>query len=362
MKCIRWTSRTINSINPLLLASLSLALLLTACSNVATERPGSDAASAPAGASQPQVMAVVGGEEISRSEVEEAVAADLLKLEQQQHQALEEGLEQAVSRKVLEIEAASRDLAVEELVQQEVEEQIEAPTDAQVDAFYEERKAQIQQPKEEVADQIRDFLQQQGMQEKFGQLISDLRAKYEVRTFLEPFRVAVEAAGSPAKGPEDAEVTIVAFSDFQCPFCSRVNPTLDKVLETYGDSVRLVFRQFPLGIHPQARKASEAALCAHEQGKFWEMHDALFADQRNLAVPALKEKAASLGLDAGVFDACLDEGKFEAKVEEDFEAGRRAGVSGTPAMFINGRFLSGAQPYEEFAKIIDDELGRSGAG
>ena len=358
MECIRWSSKEIDRAKPTFLAGLSVALLLAACGNVQAERPEGGADAAVADTAQPQVMAVVGGEEISRSEVEDAVAADLLKLKQQQHQTLEEGLEQAISRKLLDLEAASRGLTVEELVQQEVEEKIETPTDEQVDAFYEERKDQIQQPKEQVADRIRQFLQQQGLQERFGELVAGLREKYEVRSLLDPFRVEIAAADSPSKGPEDAPVTIIEFSDFQCPFCSRVNPALDKVLETYGDDVRVVFRQFPLGIHPQAPKAAEAALCAHEQGKFWEMHDALFADQRNLQVPALKEKAASLGIDTEAFNACLDEDRYADKVEEDFEAGRRAGVSGTPALFINGRFLSGAQPFEEFARIIDDELKR----
>ena len=158
-------------------------------------------------------------------------------------------------------------------------------------------------------------------------------------------------------GPIDAPVTIVEFSDFQCPFCSRVIPTLKQIEESYGDKVRLVFRQFPLHrLHPQAQKAAEASLCADDQGKFWEMHDAMFADQRGLAVDSLKAKAAELELDTATFDECLDSGKYAERIETDLAEGAAVGVTGTPAMFINGRFLSGAVPYEQIAAVIDQEL------
>ena len=123
------------------------------------------------------------------------------------------------------------------------------------------------------------------------------------------------------------------------------------------DKVRIVFRQFPLtSIHPQAQKAAEASLCAADQDKFWEMHDAMFQDQSNLQIDKLKEKAASLGLDTEVFNGCIDSSKYTEKVAEDLQEGSRAGVTGTPAVFINGRFLSGAQPFETLAKIIEEEL------
>jgi len=152
-------------------------------------------------------------------------------------------------------------------------------------------------------------------------------------------------------------VTIVEFSDFECPYCSRVIPALEQVLDTYGDQVRLVFRQFPLNnIHPNAQKAAEASLCANDQGKFWEMHDLMFKEQRSLELEQLKEKAARLELDVEAFNECVDSSKYAEAVMSDQEAASRVGVSGTPALFINGRFLSGAQPYEQLAVVIDAEL------
>jgi len=234
-------------------------------------------------------------------------------------------------------------------------------TQLEIDRFYEQRKDQIPQSKEEVAPQIRRYLEQTRKQGLFAKMVDELRAEHEPEILLDPMRIEVSEADSPAKGPESAPVTIVEFSDFQCPFCSKIIPTLDRVTKDYADTVRLVFRQFPLhSLHPEAQKAAEASLCAHEQGEFWAMHDAMFEDQEALGLADLKATAKTLGLDSTTFDDCLDSGKHADQVEADLEAGLAAGVSGTPALFINGRFLSGAQAYDEIAKVIDDELLRAG--
>jgi protein-disulfide isomerase len=305
------------------------------------------------------VVATVGDVTITESDLEEVVSSELKRLERERHQLFEQALENLVSAKLLEVEAAARGISTEALVEAEVSGKVGEVSDEQVDEFYESRKAQINQPKEQVAPQIRQFLQQQQLQELQADLIASLRDKHEVTEYLEPLRIAVDDPQAPAAGPADAPVVIVEFSDFQCPFCSRVVPTLERIREAYGDKVRLVFRQFPLHrIHPQAQKAAEASLCARDQGKFWEMHDAMFADQRALSVPQLKETATEVGLEADAFAECLDSGRYEDQVDEDLQAGVEAGVSGTPALFVNGRFLSGAQPYDAIAKLIDDELER----
>lgn len=214
---------------------------------------------------------------------------------------------------------------------------------------------------EQIAPQIKQFLTQQRGQTVQEEFIKSLRGKYKTRILMDVARVEVAEAGSPSKGgPVGSPVTIIEFSDFQCPFCSRVNPSIDQAKATFGDKVRFVFRQFPLNIHPQAPKAAEASLCANEQGKFWEMHDALFANQQKLSVPDLKATALTIGVDAAKFDACLDSGKMAEIVARDMADGQTAGVSGTPALFVNGRFINGAVPYEELAKVINDELSRKG--
>ncbi|WP_375765640.1 thioredoxin domain-containing protein [Archangium gephyra] len=166
-------------------------------------------------------------------------------------------------------------------------------------------------------------------------------------------------ADAPSFGPKDAKVTIVEWSDFECPFCSRVGPTLKQIKETYGKDVRVVFRHQPLSFHPNAKPAAEAAMAAHEQGKFWEYHDKLFANQKALDRANLEKYAQELGLNMGQFKAALDSGKFRAKVEADASAGAAVGANGTPAFFINGREFVGAQPFENFKKIIDEEKARA---
>lgn len=159
------------------------------------------------------------------------------------------------------------------------------------------------------------------------------------------------------RGNPDAKITMIEFSDFECPFCQRHAPTLQAILDQYGDDVRLVYRHFPLtSIHPNAAKAAEASECAGEQGKFWEYHDLLFANQSALQVPSLKQYAGQLGLNQSQFDSCLDSGKYTAKVNAQLQEGQAAGVTGTPGTFVNGELVKGAYPLATFTQIIDGLL------
>lgn len=167
---------------------------------------------------------------------------------------------------------------------------------------------------------------------------------------------SIDVKGSPSLGPEDAKIQVVEFSDFQCPFCGRVWPTLQKVREEYGDQVRLVFKHLPLRIHPKAPAAHAAAEAAHRQGQFWAMHDAIFANQRELSTEQYEKYAQEIGLDLEKFKADLASEDVKKRVDADSAEAAKLGVSGTPSFFINGRYLSGAQPYEEFKKRIDAEL------
>ena len=336
-------------------------LLFPACSAQANDQAAGDK----------EVVAKVNGEEITQADLEEQASQQLTQVDAQleacqadaernRFQILETAMKEAVEEKLIEAEAAKRGISKEELVAAEIDAEVQPVTDADVDAWYTENQGRLQnRPKEEIAPQIKQFLGQQRQQEARSGFLASLREGAKVAYYLEPPRTEVAAVG-PAKGPADAPVTIVEFSDFECPFCSRVNPTLDQVQETYGDKVRIVFRQFPLRIHPNAPKAAEASLCAHEQGKFWQMHDLLFEEQRQLTVPDLKSKAARLELDTEAFNQCLDSGEFADEVQADLQAGTQAGVSGTPAMFVNGRLVSGAVPFETLAEVIDMELARAG--
>ncbi|MEM1246116.1 MAG: thioredoxin domain-containing protein [Acidobacteriota bacterium] len=308
--------------------------------------------------------AVVGGDEISMEELLERAGPQLDQVETQRlacitgaqknrSQVLENNLEALVRERLSTQAAAAAGVAKEDWLAAEKDRQIAAVTDEEIDAFYEPRAAQLRQPKEQLADRIREYLAVEKM-------YSDLRDGNEVKVGLEPYRLDIAASG-PGIGPETAKVTVVEFSDFECPFCERFNPTLEQVKEKYKDQVRIVFRQFPLNsIHPKAQKAAEASLCASDQGKFWEMHDLLFAEQKDLDIAQLKEKAVRLGLDASSFDSCLDDDKYAEQVARDIREGAAAGVSGTPSLFVNGRPLTGVVAFEAIAEIIDDELERAG--
>jgi protein-disulfide isomerase len=272
--------------------------------------------------------------------VTEAAAAELTRLESEyrrnRHEILEARLSQIVEARLLDLEARARKTTKEALL---AGLETAAATDAEVDAFYEENKARIPRPKSEVAEQIREYLTQQQRVSTMAALRRELEARYKADIRFGPFRVPVQPDG-PSRGGAAAKVTIIAFSDFECPFCSRFVPVLKEVEQKYGDRVRVVFRQFPLDIHANARKAAEASLCANEQGKFWEMHDAMFENQKALAPEGLKATAARLQLKSDAFDACLDSGKFASRVEGDVRAG-------------------GDVPFEEIAAVIDDELQRA---
>lgn len=305
------------------------------------------------------VLATIDGQPITEAQVREAAAAELARLESEyrrnRHEILDAQLRRMVETRLLDLEAQARKTTTDALL---AGLQGGGVTEAEVDAFYEENKARIPQPKSAVAGQIRRYLAEEKSNARMAALQRELETRYKADIRLEPFRLPIEPLG-PARGGAAAKVTIVVFSDFECPFCARFVPTLERIEEKYRDQVRVVFRQFPLVIHADARKAAEASLCAAEQGKFWEIHDAMFANQKALAPEGLKATAAGLGLKSDAFDTCLDSGRFADRVESDVRAGGDAGVTGTPATFINGRLVSGAVPFEQIAAVIDDELRRA---
>jgi protein-disulfide isomerase len=169
-------------------------------------------------------------------------------------------------------------------------------------------------------------------------------------------RYDIAIAGAPTKGPDSAKVKIVEWSDFQCPFCARVTPTLVKIQLEYGDDVQIAFKHLPLSMHAKAPAAHAASEAAHQQGKFWGMHDKIFAAQREMSEAKYIEYANELGLDIDQYNKDVKSPKVKSRIEGDVAAASKLGVTGTPSLFINGRFLSGAQPFESFKRIIDEEL------
>jgi protein-disulfide isomerase len=232
-------------------------------------------------------------------------------------------------------------------------------TDAAMHAFYDLRAAQIGQPFDRVAPQIKQYLQREADAGTKQRYFASLRAKYKATLMLEPMRESVAAVG-PQRGPDTAPVTIVEFSDFQCPFCGRLEPVLAQIEKAYPTQVRLIYRNMPLtSLHPDADNAAAAAVCALQQSKFWEMHDVLFAEQDSLSLAALKEKAKRIGLDPTRFDQCMSGGQAHDALRADAAASEQLGLSATPATFVNGRFVNGAISFDELSAIIEDELHRA---
>jgi protein-disulfide isomerase len=317
-------------------------------------------------------LATVNGVSITEADVNQAAARQLeqLDLQKQQfeveysrnrHALIERTLNSLLEDQLLNAEAVKRGVTKEALIQSEIDARTSVPTDADVQSFYEINRSRLNVTGDPMP-QIRQYLFQQKRAEVSAAFIAQLKTAHNVSLNLEPHRVNVSTVGFPVRGPETAPVTIVEFSDFECPFCANLFPTMKQIEKDYVGKVRIVYRQFPLSsIHPNAQKAAEASLCAHDQQKFWELHDAMFADIRNISVEALKIKAAELKMDVDAFGTCLDSGKYIDAVQADHNEGVRLGVTGTPALFVNGRFINEAQPYAVIAKIIDDELGRSAA-
>ncbi len=319
-----------------------------------------------AGGDRFETLATVDGDPVTMADVEELAGAELGQLEHnyrlERHQLIEAVLDQLIRERLLDAEAAARGITRDELIAAETW-GVEPVTEEEVTAWYNRNAASLGgRSLEELYPQIVDYLDGTRRQQMLNQLAQRLRQEREVALFLEPFRVELDNSDAPAQGPAAAPVTLTEFSDFECPYCGRFFSLLQQLRENYGDQLRIVYRQFPLNSHPNAYPAALASLCAREQGRFWELHDLMFAEQDRLEVESLKEKAGRLGLDRARFDDCLDSAQYADAVRKDVLEGNRVGVQGTPAVYINGIPVpGGVGPYNVIAGMIDEELERAGS-
>ena len=311
-----------------------------------------------------EVVARAGNRAFTAAEVEAAAARQNIEVATRAHEARLQAARDLVDAELLRQEAERRGTTVEALLKAEVDDKASPVRDWDVATYRAARKAEFEgRPEADaMAEASRRVRAERVAQRRFG-FLNELRARIGTSITMTPPRVPVETAGSASRGPDNAPVTIVEFSEFQCPFCRRVAPTVREIEARYRGRVRLVFRHFPLARHKEAPKAAEAAECAREQGRFWEMHDVLFENAERLSVADLKQHARTAGVEGAAFDACLDSGRHEARVRKDLADAQSYGASGTPMFFVNGRLVSGAQPYAVFARVIDEELrGTSGGG
>jgi protein-disulfide isomerase len=348
-----------------LLSVIGVLILASAAavSSGCAEESASAQAVAPA-TNPDEVVAEVAGKKITLKDVdakwEEYDGAERARVMQAMYQNRRNMIDVLVGDALIENAAKAAGKSADAFVEEDSAKRLPPVGEAEIAQFYEQNKDRAQgRTLDQLRGEIKPYLEARRRAQARAMLVEELKSKNAVRVSLEPPRYVVPTSASdPVRGNPAAKVTIIEFSDFQCPFCARVNPTLDRIRKTYGDNVKIVFKDYPLPNHPQAPKAAEAARCAGEQNKFWEMHDAMFANQRALEVPMLKQTARAIGLNGAAFDSCLDSSKHEATVRSGAELGEKMGVNSTPTLYINGRTVLGAMPFENFKQIIDDELAK----
>lgn len=352
------TTRTL-SIGLVVLAASGLCCKARASSSTKTPSATSAASQTTPGTDKP--LAEMDGQPILASEVDGRVRPKLLELEQEVYQTRRDALDQIVSEKLIEREAKSRGLTKEAFLRSEVEAKVQPATEAEIQSLYDQNKARMGgRSLGEMKPQIVAFLRSQQLQARGAELRRDLMKKNKVVYLLDAPRFDVKPPDSaPAKGPETAPVTVVEFSDYQCPYCQRAEATVDGLMKKYGDQLRLVLIDYPIEGHPGAFPAARAAHCAMEQGKYWEYHQNLLRQPGDYSEKDFTDRAATLGLKADAFGTCLTSGKHDATIKAGLEQAAALGVTATPTFFINGRMVSGAREPDVFESIIDEELART---
>jgi protein-disulfide isomerase len=299
------------------------------------------------------VVAEVGDRKITADDLQQKESGKLLQARYKYYLAERDALEQLIDEQLLDMQAAKESVSVDELLKRHVEEQIKPPTEDQVRFYYE--GLQTDQPYEAMRAKILDSVHDARFNKAKAAYIATLRGDSKVVVQLSQPSAQVDVAGSPRRGPANAAVQLVEFADYECPYCQKVHPDLVKLQQQFGTNVALVYKDFPLPMHPLAQKAAEAARCAGAQGKFWEYHDSLF-ETKKLQISDLKQQAVDLKLDSAKFDQCLDSGEQAPAVKKDAAEGLRLGLAGTPSFFTNGHFLSGALGYPKLREAVLQEL------
>jgi len=307
-------------------------------------------------AERAQVLATINGENITSGDVEDSLKPLVFEVQEQVYELRKKELELTINDTLLVQEAHKRKITTNALLEAEVKPK--PVTEEQARLFYEQNKERVSGDFAQTKDSILDYLQQAELRNAERAFVEKLRAAASVEVFLkapESPVFSISTSDQPSLGDANAAVTIVAFTDYQCPSCASIHPSLERLVKENAGKVRLVTRDFPLSQHPEAFKAAEAAEAAREQGKYWEYIHVLLQNQSMLGVEKLKSFAVELGLDRARFDAALDSGKFAEVVQRDVDDGMKLGLKGTPSLFINGRRVT-AKSYEELKASVEAAL------
>lgn len=306
------------------------------------------------------VVAKIGDEEITEEMLIGNDKADFFEIEKRKYDLKMDRVNRLMVEKLVGAEAKKANIPLEEFITKKVTAGEIKISDKEYKKFVEEKHIPESQINPQVKERINNYLQTLKKQEMLNEYIGKITKAKPVEVYFQKpkMMVNVEAGQAPIFGNEKAAVTVVEFSDFQCPFCSRGADTVTQLKKKYGQKIKIAFKQFPLPMHPNARPAAEASMCVNEQGvdKFWKFHDLAFKNQEKLEKVSLEKYAKDSGADVKKFTECLDGKKFADYVQKDLEYGEKMGVKSTPTFFVNGQMLSGALPIESFSEIIDEEL------
>ena len=303
------------------------------------------------------VLGSVNNIEITQKQVDDSIASRIYPLEQQLYAIRKAALENLVTTRILESEAAVRQISIDELRRQLTLGEISVSRQQVEDAYAQNASFFASMSPDEARERLRLDLENQTRMKHYRAGLADLRRKWKVKLNLGPplFVLELDDGSAPTKGSTKAAVTIVEFSDFECPFCRSVQNTLREVVASYPNDVRIVFKHLPLEGHQNSLPAARAAYCAAEQDRFWQFHDALFTEQ-NLAPTGFVKIATELGLGMPKFQACLKSEQSRAAIVKDLETARLYRIESTPSFLINGKLFSGALSFADFQKIIEQEL------
>ncbi|MDT7540822.1 MAG: hypothetical protein QOE33_726 [Acidobacteriota bacterium] len=316
-------------------------------------------------AERARIFATVNGASVTSAMIEDTIKPLVYSVQMQVYKLRRQQLDMRINDILLEQEAQKRQVTTKSLLDSEITSQTKPVTEADARAFYDQNKERVNGDFTQLKAQIVEYLSEQQRQSLLGALAERLRRGTSIQNFLrEPTAPVYQIStdDQPSRGALNAPVTLIEFTDFQCPSCAAMQPVLERIAAEYGDQrVRLVVRDFPLQQHANAFKAAEAAEAARAQGKYWEYAKLLFTNQQSLDVAKLKEYASQIGLDRVKFDALLDSGQLSQKVQSDLNEGNRVGVNATPSFFINGRPLE-ERTYEGLKAMIDAALKEKGRG
>jgi protein-disulfide isomerase len=305
------------------------------------------------------LAAKVGDIEITHAELNSGIENELYELENKIFETKMGKIKSLVMEKLMNSDPNKKGLTNDEYMDKFIAKNVKVSS-SEINDFIKEKKIPKEQLNPQIKQRIEDYLLNEKKRQAVEEWLANKTKKSGIEVYVnKPRRPTfnVEVGNAPQTNSK-AKVTIVEFSDFQCPYCSRAAETINQIKKKYGSKVNVVFKQYPLPFHSQAKMAANAALCAHEQKPkaFWMMHDKMFADQSALGKDALLKTAKSIGLKEGDFKKCLDSKKFFPQIEKDIEQGKTLNVKSTPTFFVNGQLVTGAQPIEVFSELIDQEL------